>query len=323
MANPTSSDVHANRPLSNLSIAYLQDHAAFMASSVFPTIPVDFKSNDYYEYTRDAFMRTDVEERAEGAESAGTGFTLAKQTYACKEYAVHVDIPQKVRANDDDVLDIDADSTELTAQQMLIKRDTLWVSKFFGTGLWTNDITGVAGAPTGAQVKQWDQTGATPVADVRKYRRAIQKLTGFLPNTLVLGPEVYDALINAQDIITRIQYTGLGLGDEAILAKVFGVDRIVIPQVIQNTAAEGLTRSTSFIFGKSALLAYSNPNPGIRKPSAGYTFEWTNYLEGQSGIVTSRFNIPERKVDRVETEMSFDQKLVGADLGAFLATVVS
>src|SRR5206468_3213363 len=147
--------------------------------------------------------RSDVEERAEGAESVGTGFNLTKQTYNCKEYAVHVDIPQKTRANEDVVLDVDADSTELATQQMLIKRDSLWVSKFFTTGLWTNDITGVSGAPTGAQVKQWDQTGATPVADVRKYRRAIQKLTGFLPNVLVLGPEVYDALINASDIVTR------------------------------------------------------------------------------------------------------------------------
>ena len=40
MPNPTASDVHVNRPLTNISIAYTQDASTFVADKVFPNIPV-------------------------------------------------------------------------------------------------------------------------------------------------------------------------------------------------------------------------------------------------------------------------------------------
>ena len=43
---PSRGDVHVNRPLTNISIAFLQTQEAFVADRVFPNIPVTKQSDD-------------------------------------------------------------------------------------------------------------------------------------------------------------------------------------------------------------------------------------------------------------------------------------
>ena len=68
--NPTPGDVHVNVPLTNISIAYLQNASNFIASRVFPNIPVQKQSDRYYTYDRGEFNRDEMKERAAGTESA-------------------------------------------------------------------------------------------------------------------------------------------------------------------------------------------------------------------------------------------------------------
>ena len=76
--------------------------------------------------------------------------------------------------------------------------------------------------------------------------------------------------------------------------------------------------------GNSALLCYSAPNPGLLTPSAGYTFMWTGVSGGLGTTVgVSRFRMEELKADRVEGEIAFDNKVVGADLGYFWDGIVA
>jgi hypothetical protein len=47
MPNPTQADLHVNVPLTNVSIAYIQKADAFIATKVFPKVPVS-KQSDLY-----------------------------------------------------------------------------------------------------------------------------------------------------------------------------------------------------------------------------------------------------------------------------------
>jgi hypothetical protein len=318
--NPTAGDVHVNTPLTNISIAYLQSAANFVAARVFPNIPVTKQSDLYYTYDRGEFNRDEMEERAPGDESAGGGYKLnADANYFCRIYAFHKDVPDAIRANADSVLSPDREATEYVTQKGLIKREKLWASKYFATGIWTTETT---------PANLWDTDTSTPIEDVRGANRTILEMTGYEANTLVLGKAVYDALIDHPDIIDRIKY-GQTPGNPAIanveaLMKLFELERIFVMKAIENTAAEGATAAHAFIGGKHALLCYSTPTPGIMTPTAGYTFSWTGYLgAGAEGNRISRFRMEALKSDRVEIEMAFDQKMVSADLGAFFLDVVS
>ena len=327
---PVPGDVHVNTPLTNISIAYLQDTMNFVAHRVFPNIPVTKQSDRYYTFDRGEFNRDEMEERAPGTESAGGSYSLDNTpTYYAPVYAFHKDIPDQVRGNADAVLNPDREATEYVTHKALIKRERLWVSKFFVTGKWTNEDTGVASSPVaGTSFLQWNDADSTPIENVRAAKTVILQSTGFIANTLVLGQQVYDALVDHPDIVDRIKY-GQTPGSPATanveaLMKLFEIERIFVMRSIYNTAKKGQTASHSFIGGKNALLCYSAPSPGIMTPTAGYTFSWTGYLgAGAEGNRIKRFRIEKEESDRIEIQMAFDQKLVAADLGFFFLTAVA
>lgn len=330
MPQPGSlSDVHVSVPLSNISIAYLQDQREFIADRVFPTVPVASQANKYYTYNRDQFFKSDVAERTLSAESEGSGYTVDNTAnYACRTYAVHKDIDDQIRANSDSVLNPDRDATEFVTRQMLIKRETIWTTNYFATSIWTGgsgstDQTGVAGTPGANQFKQWDQPNSTPIEDIRTQALVVKSQTGFRPNKLVVGPYVFNKLINNPEIVDRIKYTQSSPVDMQLLARTLGVDEVLVPESVQNSAHENATASYDFIYGKSALLVYAAPNAGLLTPTGGYTFSWQTYLNGTASIQVKRFRMEHLSSDRVEAQMSFDLKLVSGSLGAFFTTAIA
>ena len=327
MANPTPADLHVvNIPLTNLSVAWIQADTNFIATRAFPIVPVQQQSNRYYKYDRSEWNRAEAQLRAPATESAGSGWTLSTDTYLADVWAVHKDNSAQDYANADTVFNLDQEAAQWVSLQMLLRQDLQFLAKYFGTGIWTTDQTGVASAPSTNQFLQWNVTNSTPITDIRAQITNIALRTGgYRPNTLILGPQVYQVLIDHATIIGRIQYTQTGIVTEDVLARLFGVERILVPWGVQNTAAEGATETSAFLYGKSALLVYSAPNPGLRTMSGGYTFAWTGYAPGASNLGTSisRFDIPEKKVTRIEGESAFDMKVVDSAAGVFFASAVA
>jgi len=331
MTTPTNSAVHVDAALTNISVAFLQNANNFVAGSVFPNVPVTKQSDRYFVFDRGDFNRDQAEVRAPGTESAGGGYNLDNTpTYFANVYAVHKDVPDQVRANADPAVDVERSAAEWVMHQMLIRKEKSWVNNFFSSGVWTNDVAGVASSPATDEVIKWsDTTSGDPIGDLRDAKTAILESTGFEANTLVLGQKTMDALVDHPDIVDRVKYSG-GVGNgnparvnEQTLAQLFGIDRIMVSKAIQNTAAEGATNAHSFISGSNALLTYAAPAPSLMTPSGGYTFSWSGFM-GQSnafGIGTKRFYIDTLESTRVEAQMSFDHKLVSADLGYFFGDI--
>lgn len=328
-AQPTPGDVHVNTPLTNLSVAYLQSETAFVARRVFPNVPSIHQSNRYYEYDRGHFNRNQMKKRGTNSETAGVGYSVDNTpSYFCDVWGLHHDVPDMVRANADSVIDPDRDATNLLMHQALISQEAEWATAFFTTSIWTTDRTGVAAAPGPTEFLQWNDATSNPIEDVRLGKTTVLQSTGFEPNVLVIGRQVFDKLVDHPDIIDRVKYGQAGAGRPAevnvdTLTSLFGV-RIMVMNAIQNTAAEGATNVHAFIGGKKALLAYVAPSPGVMIPSAGYTFAWSGYLGASSaGTRIRRFRMENLASDRVELEMAYSYKKVGADLGYFFTTAVA
>jgi hypothetical protein len=326
MALPASADLHVNAPLTSMSVAYIQNAKNFVADKVFPLVPSEKQSDLYYIYDINDFTRIEVQERGPATESAGGGFRLSTSSFFCKEYAVHKDIADQHKVNQDKVLDLERSSTAYVTQQLLMQLDSLWASNFFVTGVWTGaDLDGVTGVPGANQFKRWDEAGSTPVEDIDLYREQIAEKTGFLPNVLTLGPKVYASLKNHADILDRIKYTERGNVTADILASLFDLEKVVIARSIKNSGVEGnATQTKAYILGKHALLCYAAEAPGVETPSAGYCFAWTGMFgSGGFGNRIRQIRMDLKKADRIEGEMAVDMKIVGADLGVFFENAVS
>lgn len=324
---PSRSDVHVDRPLTNISIAFMQNANNFIADRVFPVIPVAKQSDKYFTYDRGMFNRDEMQLRAPGAESAGATYTLTTASYAADVWALHKDVADQVRSNADTPLQLDREATEFLTIKAMIRKERNWAAQYFVTGAWTNEITGVSGAPGASQFQRWDEAASTPIENVRAGARTMHQSTGFRPNKLVIGRAVYDALLDHPDIVGRIdrgQTSGTAIVMRQNLAALFEMDEVLVMDAIHNTAVEGAANSHAFVGGKHALLAYAAPSPGIMVPSAGYTFSWTGLLgAGAVGTRIKRMRMEHLESDRIEIEMSFDQKKVAGDLGYFFLNAVS
>ncbi len=319
MPQPTQSQVHTNAPLTNISVAYIQSQERFVATRVFPLVPVDKASNVYYTYTKADWFRDEAEQRAPGTPSSGSGYGISTATYTCKTYAHHKDIPWDVRANEDAPLNSDRDATLFVTGRLMLRLERQWASDYFTTGVWGTDKTVAA---------TWDDyANSDPIGDIRTGIRTVLANTGFQPNKLTLGYDVYIKLIDHPDILARIS-GGSTAANPAIvtlekLAQIFGLEEVIVCGGIVNTAAENATAVYSFIQGKHALLTHTPKAPSLLTPSAGYVFYWTGIGPLGKSINIDRFPMRELKADRVEGEMAFDNKAVATDLGYFFGSVVS
>ena len=324
---PSRSDVHVDRPLSNISLAFLQSAEGFVADKAFPILSVAKQSDSYFTYDRGMFNRDEMEELAPGARAAAANYTLSTDTYSAKVFALAKDVADQVRANADSPIQLDREATEFLAIKALIKKEKEWASKHFITGVWTTERAGVASGPTGTQFLRWDVASSTPIEDMRSAIRSVHVLTGFRPDRLVLGREVYDTLLDHPDIVGRLnrgQTSGPAMAKRDSLAALFELQEILVMDAIENTAAEGVANSHSFIGGKHALLLYTPSSPGLMTPSAGYTFAWSGLLGGGAiGTRMKRIRMEPEASDRLQIEMSFDQKLIAADLGHMFLDAVS
>ena len=152
MSRPTVNDVHTNRPLSNILIAYLQGAAGFAAQAACPGIPVMKQSDTYIIYTKDYFRRVLMRKRAPATESAGGDFVATTGSYKCEKYGLHYDLPDEVRANQDSPINLDVDAVAWLGAQALLKQEADFATEFWATSKWGTDVQG------GTDITRWDQS---------------------------------------------------------------------------------------------------------------------------------------------------------------------
>lgn len=316
MPQPTQNQVHVDAILTNISTAYMQKAENFVATRVFPVVPVSKQSDKFYTYTKNDWFRDEAQRRADATESAGGGYNLSTDSYQADVYAFHKDIGDQTRANADAPINVDREAAEFVTSRMLLKMETQFVSSFFTTSVWATDST---------PANLWsDYTSSDPIGDIETGKRTILSTTGYEPNTLLLGYDTFIQLKNHPDLIDRIKYTSSQVLSESLMASLFGVPRVMVAKNIKATNNEGATGAYAFNYGKHALLTYSAPSAGLLQPSGGYIMSWTGVSQGLgSTIGISRMRMEQFKADRIEAEVAFDMKVIGTDLGYFFNSCVA
>ena len=333
----TPSQVHIDQPLSNLTLAYVQEQTNFIADKVFPTVGVQRQSDKYYTYDRDNMNRSgDVQKLAPRTEVNRIGMSISNDSYFADVYGLGMDFDEQTLANEDAMLDIRAAGAQTLVNRLLIHREEQFAETFFKADVWGTDYDGVANADndTAAEVTQWsDYDNSTPIADVTLARRTMQlKSGGFKPNTMVVGKEVRDTLINHPDILARLNggatVTNTALITNAKLAEIFEVENFYVMEAVKNSSVEGVAESNAFIGGKFALLVHAPRNAGLMTPASGLTFAWNN-IPGVNnlGITVESFSDDALKrmqiAEHIQVKMAYDMKIVGTDLGVFFNTIVA
>lgn len=330
MSLPSRTDRHIDHHLTDFSIGYIQDAGLFVARRMADITPVMHKSNRYPVYDKADTYRDEMQKRAWGTESESMNQRISNEPYYADDYALHKDVSDPERDDADPVFDdLNTEATELLTQKALIKEDRVASTNLFTTGIWNTDQTGVAAGPVANQFLQFDAVGGDPLLVMENSLDFVQTQTGFRPNGIVMGSDVWTVVKNNSDVIDRIKHTGLGVATPGIMADLLEIDEFFVTRGVYNTAAEGATVSMSKLFDPKAFLVYyKSGRPGRRIPTACRMFAWTRpSLRGTRSIVSpfviKNFRNEATSSDRIEIEGSFDIKVTGADLAQFHASAVS
>src|SRR3972149_4666514 len=200
-AAPAASDVHIDKALSDLSLAYM--NSKYIADMIFPIVPVDKQSDKFYKWTKDFWFRNSVRVRAPGGEFPEVGLGLTNDNYSTIVYNLAARLPDENIANADEAVNEEFAKTKFLADQFQLNREVQFVADFFKTTVWGTDST-LSGTA------QWsDYANSDPIDDVKVAKQTVLKNTGQEPNLIVVGREVYDKLRDHPLILDKYRYTGV------------------------------------------------------------------------------------------------------------------
>lgn len=326
---PSASELHLNGPLTNVAIAWKQESTRFAAGMAFPEVPVDKDNDKYHVWERGDFFRDEAEKVGPNASTPMMDLRKSSDSYQCETYGIGGFVNEQEMANQDaPAADKEQKIAQATVTKLLIKREKIWVSKYFTTGIWTGSTSG-ADLVGGVDFVQFSTYATSdPIQVIRPQIIHLAKL-GIDPKDMVLtmGPEVWQWIVDHPDFLGRYEQVQAAIMNEALVAAVLGIREIRVPFGSETTSRQGVADASTtmgFIVGKHMLLSYSPRAPAIDQPSAGYTFNWRKLLgAGNDGLRVRRVPNEDPIGVKVIGNMSFDMKKTSGVCGVFFANAVA
>lgn len=319
--------------LSNMALAYFQSDANSFAKTIFPICPVTLSSDNYYIFDKEDLLRDNWHRKPAYGKVDPAVLSEHTETYACQVDQMIMGIDQ-IRQTDltrrmgPRTADPKQQRTKTMAGQANIHQDRLFAEKYFKSGAWKNELSGVdVTNPSSNQFIKFSNGNSDPVAFVDAKKTEIHGETGRTPNRLALGVNVFSALKKHPAILERVKYGGSTANPASVtlnvLAQLFEVDRVTVPLSIMNKAGLGKDADMGYIGDPNAfLLAYATDTPSIEEPSAGYIFTWDMLGNGNIFPVLNYLGENGTHSEFIEGLMAADMKKTADDLAMFFADAV-
>lgn len=319
--------------LTNMAQAYYQNASNYFAKAIFPICRVNQSSDNYYIFSKEDLLRDGWQRKP--AYGTVNPVAVSEQTgqYSCQvdQMIMGIDDIRQTdlqRRQGPSIKDPRQQRAKTIAEQANIHQDRLFAQKFFKTGVWTNEWTGVdTTTPTDKQFIKFSNDNSDPIKFIADRKLAMHEQTGRTPNKLALGANVFNALINHPGILERVKYGGTTANPANVtmnvLAQLFGVEDLVVMKSIYNQAKQGAEANMSFISDPDAmLLAYATNSPSPEEPSAGYIFTWDMLGDGNYLPIFNYDGARGTHSEYIEGLMAYDLKKTADDLAEFYTAVV-
>lgn len=308
---PYSSQLHQNKPLENISIRYTPQ--GMIADELSPRFMVKKESDQYYVYSKDN-LRLAETLRADGAESNKDSYTLSTASYVLAEHTLHDDVTDRQKANADTAVRPEIDVTETLTDKILLRREKDLADKLQTSGAFSN-------AMSLSSTYAWsaNTTLSNPITQIDTIATTVLNTSGKDPNIVSMNKISFNAAKEHVSIVDRIKYTSADSVGEALLAKLFNVDKVLVGKATYNSAEEGLSDDLSTIWTDTTIVAWVDKTPGLRKVSAFYTY-WNNSFGAPFKV--KKWREEKLAADRVEVGSMFQNLIISSDCAGVIVNCV-
>lgn len=300
---PLKSQLHVNQLLSNVSVKY--QNSEYIWDKVFPQVPV-MKDTDLYRVYDRNFKVPETKRAAKGV-AREFQFEVSTSTYALEQHALK-DYVGVDEAENYDQGSLQVDTTD-NLTDAIYRRIELSVANLFTTTSWSLNVSLAA-----ANAWTANTTVSDPVPIVDTATSTVIANSGKTTNFMILPRDGYIAAKNHVSVLDRVKYTSAEVST-AMLAGLFSVPELLVPTAVQDTAAEGVAASISYMWGDVAFLGWKPASPGLKTPSCGYTF-----LKSTPRVRSWFDN--ERNANAIEVEIKFQPKVVASLTGYLIKDIL-
>lgn len=299
MPTPTR-NLYKDQALTNVSVRFSNDPASFIADKVAPRVTVPALSGVYYVYDKQNLKRADSK-RTGYARANRIDFGLTEAPYGpLQEHSLESAILWRDRDAAKNPLNLRVDATEQLTEMLTIEHEADVAALFANAAVTTKGETLTDG-------NQFEDASVDPFPVIRRAINNASKNGFRKANTLIMGRAVWDRLIDHSALLERIKYSEKGVVTTDLLATLFGVQNVYIGEAQYNTAIDGATDATGYIWGNNLYAAYVTPNPGLKTISAAYT------LQLDQGRYVDGWTEQEYKADIVRVNDNYEVRLIAAE----------
>ena len=310
---PSVQSVHYDKLLTNISVAYRNDQ--YIADQILKEVPVDKQSDKYPVYGEEIFVAQD-DRRAPGTEANEIDWTYSDDTYFCEGHALRHRIPDEAIQNADEAFNLEEEATVLTTEGTFLNKEIDAANLLLNAANYDSDLvinTGGANQPL-----KWDNDSADPIDTVLRAKETMHQKIALNPNTLVLSYPVYNRIRRHPTLIALVKVQDLSIVPDALLKEFFEVDNLIVGKAVASNPRNNIK---SYIWGKSAILAYVPERPGRKVPAFGYTFAWKK--DGNQSIFVRKWYDEGPRCTFVESERWYDHKIIARRAGILFPDVIN
>jgi len=249
-------------------------NAEFIGQVLLPYADIPNRSMKVLRFGKDAFRRYIDTRRAPGAETRRLQFGYESDPVAMKQEALEALVPDEISQDASRVPGIDLASVSINQVQDII-----------GLGREVEIATMVRNAAnydaankvTLAGSDQWSHADSNPKDDVKAAKEAVRAKIGRYPNTMVLGPKVFNALDDHPKLLEKFKYTSSESITTAMLARYFDVESVVVGKAVALAESAADDAAADDVWGNDAILAFVPKGSNFMVPAFGYTYRLTGY----------------------------------------------
>lgn len=281
---------------------------AYIAKELLKLTPVKRDTDKFLQFGKDHFKKVPDEfwERAYRADAYNVETELPqKKSYICTEKTLQgrVDKEEVIESNAAGLINLLKEGVEQLQERHELNKEIRIADML-------QDVTNYNGNVDTPSVK-WTNTTEVD-KNIEVYKQIVENGIGRTPNVLLFGDYVYNNAIKFNEKLAgRLASTERAILTEDLLAKIFGVDKVVVGRGVYVDEA-GVTQK---LWGNATILAYVNPGSGRKIPTFARLFQKVGKPQVKQWFTEPTFH-------DFWVQDSFDVQITGPDAGYLVVSPV-
>lgn len=219
--------------------------------------------------------------------------TRTSTTYVIESHGLSALVSEDDYRNVELPFDAEKDEVEGLTSKILLEKEKVLADALTSTSILTQNVT-LAGTS-----QYNDFSNSDPIGDWKTARGTIYAACGVAPNKAVMDWLTFNTVAYHPGILDALGFTQNRAGQlsPAELAKAMGVEKLLIGQVVYNSAAEGQTDVLAPVWGKNIVFYYAPDKPTKYEQSLGLQVGFADQRRVFKNAVTNPPNSTEVLVD--------------------------